>query len=80
MVLILFNLYKPIVSYDRTKMKKVGSIFAPTWLIFAGPVTYSFLIFAILTTILKQVFAKLSILMHSYYHNNIVTLLNTEKS
>ena len=37
---ILLCLYKPFVSYDRTKMKKIGDFFVLTWLIVAGPVTY----------------------------------------
>ena len=28
-----------ILSYDRVKLEKVGDFYAPTWLIFAGPVT-----------------------------------------
>ena len=39
MVLILFNSYKWIISYDRAKLKKVGDFYALTWLIFAGLVT-----------------------------------------
>ena len=40
MALVLLNLYKRIISYDRAKLKKVGNFYALTWLIFAGPVTY----------------------------------------
>ena len=40
MVLILFNSYKRIISYDRAKLKKVGDFYALTWLIFAGLVTF----------------------------------------
>ena len=40
MLLILFNSYKRMISYDRAKLKKVGDFFALTWLIFAGLVTY----------------------------------------
>ena len=38
-VLILFNLYKWCISYD-SKFEEVGNFYPPTWLIFAGPVTY----------------------------------------
>ena len=38
---ILLHLYKQSVSYDRAKTEKMGDFFALTWLIFAGPVTYS---------------------------------------
>ena len=41
MVLILFNSYKQIFSYDRAKLKKVDNFYVLTWLIFAGPVTIS---------------------------------------
>ena len=40
-VLIMFNLYKRIINYDRAKLKKVGSFYVRIWLIFAGPVTYA---------------------------------------
>ena len=40
---ILLCLYKQFVSYDRVKMEKIGDFFALTWLIFAGPVTYTVL-------------------------------------
>ena len=39
-VLILFNSYKQILSYDRAKLKKVGDFYALTWLIFTGPATF----------------------------------------
>ena len=39
-IVILFNSYKRIISYDRAKLKKVDDFYALTWLIFAGPVTY----------------------------------------
>ena len=38
--LLLFTLYKRIISYDRAKLKKADDFYALTWLIFAGPVTY----------------------------------------
>ena len=41
-ILILFNLYKQILSYDRAKLKKVGYFYALTWLIFTGPVKISY--------------------------------------
>ena len=40
MVLMLFNSYKQIISYDRAKLKNVGDFYVLTWLIFTGPVTY----------------------------------------
>ena len=46
MVLIL---YKQIISYDRTKLKKVGDFYVLTWLIFAGPVTNDDLYIALYT-------------------------------
>ena len=36
----MFNLYRRIKCYDWAKLKKVGDFYMPTWLIFAGPVTY----------------------------------------
>ena len=36
---ILLCLYKPFVSYDIAKTKKISDFFALTWLIFAGLVT-----------------------------------------
>ena len=43
-ILILFNSYKQILSYDSAKLKKVGDFYVLTWLIFTGPVTYVALI------------------------------------
>ena len=40
MVVILFDLFKWNISYDRAKLKKVVNSYALTWLIFAGLVTY----------------------------------------
>ena len=37
MVLIVFNLCKRSISYNRAKLKKVGDFYVLTWLIFAGP-------------------------------------------
>ena len=33
--------FKLTINYDKTKLKKLGNFYATTWLIFAGPVTYS---------------------------------------
>ena len=41
MVLILFNSYKWIISYDRANLKKVGNFYVLTWLNFAGLVTFT---------------------------------------
>ena len=37
------------------------------------------LIFTLTTTTLKQIFAEIATLMHSYCSNNAVTLLNAAK-
>ena len=37
-ILMLFNSYKWIISYDRANLKTVGNFYALTCLIFAGPV------------------------------------------
>ena len=41
MVLILLDSCKQNISYDRANLKKVSDFYALTWLIFAGPVTYT---------------------------------------
>ena len=38
-----FNSHKQIKSYDRANLKKVGNFYVPTWLIFAGQVTYIYI-------------------------------------
>ena len=50
-VLILFNLYQQIMSYNRTKLKKVGNFYALTWLIFAGPVTFYELLISVKSSV-----------------------------
>ena len=40
LVLIVFNLYKQIISYGRAELKKVGEFYVLTRLILAGPVTF----------------------------------------
>ena len=32
--------FKYTINYGKTKLEKLGNIYATTWLIFAGPVTY----------------------------------------
>ena len=43
MVLSLFNSCKWIISYGEVNLKKVDDFYVLTWLIFAGPVTYTYI-------------------------------------
>ena len=58
MVSILFYSYKPIISYDRAKLKKVGDFYVLTWLIFTGPVTFN-----CLSVMLSEIFGLSAISM-----------------
>ena len=37
--------FKRTINYDKTKLKKLGNFYATTWLIFAGLVTYNYVVF-----------------------------------